>query len=128
MSIAEYLRSDLRRIVDTANNRLSSIQRAGLPASTRDEMQAQVIERARALAIRRVESTVRHLHGPVHRSYSENSQRATARVETQTPRRFKTRRYRRPGIDAWVIDTSRSNGQGRHRKGPNRSGGTDNGV
>lgn len=60
--LIKYLRADLQRIVNLANDELQGIRRAGLTDSTRRSEEARVINDARAFAIRRVESTVRYLH------------------------------------------------------------------
>jgi hypothetical protein len=60
--LVKYLKADLQRIVNSANEELKSIRCAGLIDSTRQAEEARVINDARAFAIRRVESTVRHLH------------------------------------------------------------------
>jgi hypothetical protein len=60
--LVKYLRADLQRIVNSANEELMSIRRSGLADPMRQAEEAQVIDAARAFAVRRVESTVRHLH------------------------------------------------------------------
>jgi len=59
--LADYLKVDLERIANSANEELRTIRRAGMADSARQAAEAQVIKRARAFAVRRVESTVRHL-------------------------------------------------------------------
>ncbi len=59
--LVKYLKADLQKIVNSANEELLGIRRAGLPDSTRQTEEARVINNARAFAVRRVESTVRHL-------------------------------------------------------------------
>jgi hypothetical protein len=59
--LVKYLKADLQRIVDAANEELGRIRRAGSADSTRQAEEARVINDARAFAMRRVESTVRHL-------------------------------------------------------------------
>jgi Family of unknown function (DUF5631)/Family of unknown function (DUF5632) len=59
--LVKYLRADLQRIVNSANEELMSIRRSGLADPLRQEEEARVIDAARAFAVRRVESTVRHL-------------------------------------------------------------------
>jgi hypothetical protein len=59
--LIKYLRADLQRIVNFANDQLQGIRRAGLTDSTRRLEEARVINDARAFAVRRVESTVRYL-------------------------------------------------------------------
>ncbi len=60
--LVKYLKADLQRIVNSANEELRNIRCAGLVDSTRQAEEARVINDARAFAVRRVESTVRHLH------------------------------------------------------------------
>lgn len=60
-TFAEYLRDDLERIVNSANDELKVIRRAGMADSTRQAEAARVIDDARARAVQRVESAVRDL-------------------------------------------------------------------
>jgi hypothetical protein len=60
--LVKYLKADLQRIVNSANEELKNIRCAGLVDSTRQAEEARVINDARAFAVRRVESTVRHVH------------------------------------------------------------------
>ncbi len=59
--LVKYLKADLQTIVNSANEELLGIRRAGLAESTRQAEEARVINGARAFAVRRVDSTVRHL-------------------------------------------------------------------
>ncbi|MCV7398558.1 DUF5631 domain-containing protein [Mycobacterium fragae] len=59
--LVEYLKADLQRIVNAANAELEGIRRAGMADPIRQAEEARVINDARAFAVRRVESTVRHL-------------------------------------------------------------------
>jgi hypothetical protein len=59
--LVKYLKTDLQKIVNSANEELKGIRRSGLADSTRQAEEARVIDDARAFAVRRVESTVRHL-------------------------------------------------------------------
>ena len=59
--LAEYLKKDLQRIADSANDRLRAIAEAGLDESVRQAEESRVINVARAFAVLRVESTVRQL-------------------------------------------------------------------
>jgi hypothetical protein len=59
--LVKYLRADLQRIVNSANEELKTIRRSGLADPERQAEEARVIEGARAFAVRRVESSVRHL-------------------------------------------------------------------
>jgi Family of unknown function (DUF5631)/Family of unknown function (DUF5632) len=60
-TLAEYLKADLQRITNSANNELKLIKRAGMTDSARQAEEARVIDEARARAVRRVESTIRHV-------------------------------------------------------------------
>ena len=60
-AIAKYLRKDLQRIADSANQKLRAISESNLNGPARQAEQARVINVARAFAVLRVESTVRHL-------------------------------------------------------------------
>lgn len=59
--LVEYLKADLQRIVNAANGELEGIRRAEMADPIRQAEEARVINDARAFAVRRVESTVRHL-------------------------------------------------------------------
>ncbi|OBH06579.1 hypothetical protein A5695_04755 [Mycobacterium sp. E1747] len=59
---AEYLKADLQRIADGANEQLKMIKRAGLADLARQAEETRVIDEARGRAVRRVESTMRQLH------------------------------------------------------------------
>jgi hypothetical protein len=59
--LVKYLKADLQRIVDSANEELVVIRRARMADPIRQAEEARVINGARAFAARRVESTVRHL-------------------------------------------------------------------
>jgi hypothetical protein len=59
--LVKYLKADLQKIVNAANEELMAIRRAGLADPVRQAEEARVINGARAFAVRRVESTVRHL-------------------------------------------------------------------
>jgi Family of unknown function (DUF5631)/Family of unknown function (DUF5632) len=61
-TIAEYLKADLQRIADGANEQLKMIKRAGLADLPRQAEEARVIDEARDRAVRRIESTIRPLH------------------------------------------------------------------
>lgn len=60
-TLAEYLRIDLERIVNSANEKLRAVSQAGLMDPVRRAEEARIINVARAFAVLRVESTVRHL-------------------------------------------------------------------
>ncbi|QLL07502.1 DUF5631 domain-containing protein [Mycobacterium vicinigordonae] len=62
-SLATYLKADLQRIADTANVDLRSMGHAGMTFAERRAAEARLIGEARALAQRRVESTLRQLRG-----------------------------------------------------------------
>lgn len=60
-TLAAYLKADLQRIADSANDELRAIGRAGMQYPARRDAEARVIDEARDLAVRRVESTMRQL-------------------------------------------------------------------
>jgi hypothetical protein len=60
-SLAEHLNRDLRRIASSANEKLRAISEAGLSEPVRRAEEARVTNIARAFAVLRVESTIRHL-------------------------------------------------------------------
>lgn len=60
-TLAEYLKVDLQRIATSANEDLRAIGRAGMAYPVRRDAEARVIDEARSLAVRRVESTMRQL-------------------------------------------------------------------
>ena len=62
-ALAKRLRDDLERIADSANNELMTIRRSGMTSSAQQAQEARVIDVARALAQRRVESTMHHVRG-----------------------------------------------------------------
>jgi hypothetical protein len=59
--LVKYLKADLHRIVTSANEEIKKIRCAGLVDAERRAHEARVINDARAFAVRRVESSVRHL-------------------------------------------------------------------
>lgn len=59
--IAEYLKNDLQRIANSANQRIHYLRNVGLGDDARRAEEARIINVARAFAILRVESTVRQL-------------------------------------------------------------------
>jgi hypothetical protein len=62
-TLAEHLKADLQRIADAANHELKLLKRAGMSDVSRQAAEARVIDEARGRAVRRVESTIRYLHG-----------------------------------------------------------------
>jgi hypothetical protein len=60
-ALADHLRADLQRITRSANDELKVIERAEMTNSARQAEEARVIDEARARAVRRVESTIRHV-------------------------------------------------------------------
>ena len=66
--LVKYLKTDLQRIVNSANEELKGIRLAGLTDSARRAEEARVMNEARAFAVRRVESTVRHLRNMTTKS------------------------------------------------------------
>ncbi len=86
--LVKYLKADLQRIVNSANEELKNIRCAGLIDSTRQAEEARVINEARAFAARRVESTVRHLHNMTSKSPTEHRP-VNGVDETEKTARFK---------------------------------------
>jgi hypothetical protein len=86
--LVKYLKADLQRIVNSANEELRSIRCAGLIDSTRQAEEARVINDARAFALRRVESTVRHLHNMTSKLPTEYRP-VNGAVDTEKTTRFK---------------------------------------
>ena len=86
--LVKYLKADLQRIVNSANEELKSIRCAGLIDSTRQAEEARVINDARAFAVRRVESTVRHLHNMKSKLPTEYRP-VNGAVDTEKTTRFK---------------------------------------
>jgi hypothetical protein len=86
--LVKYLKADLQRIVNSANEELKNIRCAGLIDSTRQAEEARVINDARAFAVRRVESTVRHLHNMKSKLPTERRP-VNGAVDTEKTTRFK---------------------------------------
>jgi uncharacterized protein DUF5631/uncharacterized protein DUF5632 len=86
--LVKYLKADLQRIVNSANEELKNIRCAGLIDSTRQAEEARVINDARAFAVRRVESTVRHLHSMKSKLPTEHRP-VNGAVDTEKTTRFK---------------------------------------
>ncbi|MCA2253133.1 DUF5632 domain-containing protein [Mycobacterium intracellulare] len=61
-TLADYLKADLQRIANGANDQLKMLKRPGMTDPARQAAEARVIEEARGRAVRRVESTIRYLH------------------------------------------------------------------
>ena len=91
-TLAEHLRDDLQRIVNRTNDELKLIKRAGMNDAGRHATESRVIDEARAHAVRRVESAVRHLH--TMRVSAARSTRGTraGRWPGATPAAITTRR------------------------------------
>ena len=60
-TLGDHLKADLQQIIRSANDELRTIQLARMPDFVRQAEEARVIDEARAHAVRRVESTIRHL-------------------------------------------------------------------
>jgi hypothetical protein len=86
--LVKYLKADLQRIVNSANEELKNIRCVGLVDSTRQAEEARVINDARAFAVRRVESTVRHLHNMKSKLPTEYRP-VNGAVDTENTTRFK---------------------------------------
>jgi hypothetical protein len=101
---AEYLKLDLQRIVESANEELKAIRWAVMPDFARQAAEARVIDVARGFAVRRVESTVRHLHtaAPLSPAEHRRPDEPEAAIVTEDP-----------------VGTSREDAQpGRHAASP----------
>jgi Family of unknown function (DUF5631)/Family of unknown function (DUF5632) len=89
--LVKYLKADLEKIVNSANEELMGIRRAGLADSVRQAEEARVINGARAFAVRRVESTVRHLRNMTPKLPAEHRpvNPVNGTEDTEKTRRFK---------------------------------------
>ena len=87
--LVKYLKADLQRIVDSANEELKSIRRAGWADSTRQAEESRVINEARAFAVRRVESTVRHLRNMKQKLPAAEYRPVNGADDTEKTTRFK---------------------------------------
>jgi uncharacterized protein DUF5631/uncharacterized protein DUF5632 len=85
--LVQYLKADLQRIVDSANDELTGIRRGRMADSIRQAEEARVINGARAFAVRRVESTVRHLR-KVAREFPAEYRPMHAAGESDKTQRF----------------------------------------
>jgi Family of unknown function (DUF5631)/Family of unknown function (DUF5632) len=99
--LVKYLKADLQRIVNSANEELKNIRCAGLLDSTRQAEEARVINDARAFAVRRVESTVRHLHTMKSKLPAEHRP-VNGAVDTEMTTRFKLAPPRPEPVEAPV--------------------------
>jgi hypothetical protein len=89
--LVKYLKADLQKIVNSANEELLSVRRAGLADAVRQAEEARVINSARAFAVRRVESTVRHLRNTTTKLPAEHR---TVKAVNGTDDTEKTRRFK----------------------------------
>jgi hypothetical protein len=89
--LVKYLKADLQKIVNSANEELLGIRRAGLADAVRQAEEARVINGARAFAVRRVESTVRHLRNMTPKLPAEHR---TVKAVNGTDDTEKTRRFK----------------------------------
>ena len=103
--LVKYLKADLQRIVNSANEELKNIRCAGLVDSTRQAEEARVINEARAFAVRRVESTVRHLHSMKSKLPTEHRP-VNGVDETEKTTRFKLAPPRQDPEQTRVIPTT----------------------
>lgn len=60
-AVAEHLKNDLKRIADSANERLRALRHTDVPDFARRAEEVRIIETARSYAVQRVESTIRQL-------------------------------------------------------------------
>jgi hypothetical protein len=112
--LVKYLKADLQRIVNSVNEELKNIRCAGLVDSTRQAEEARVINEARAFAVRRVESTVRHLHSMKTKLPTEQRP-VNGRDETEKTTRFKLAPPRDDPEQTTAIPVARQNSEARHR-------------
>jgi hypothetical protein len=63
--LVKHLKADLQRIVNTTNDRLTSLRRERVADPGRPAEEARIIGEARAFALNRVESTVRMLRANI---------------------------------------------------------------
>jgi hypothetical protein len=89
-TLAEHLKVDLQRIATSANEDLRAIGRTGMVYPVRRDAEARVIDEARALAVRRVESTMRQLrqmrqHTPALRSADMERTQVLPAVRDELP-------------------------------------------
>jgi hypothetical protein len=82
--IAEYLKNDLQRIANSANERIRPLRHARLGEDARRAEEARIINVARAFAVLRVESTVRQLRSG-SMTFGADYQSLDAARELQTP-------------------------------------------
>jgi Family of unknown function (DUF5631)/Family of unknown function (DUF5632) len=92
--LVKYLKADLQKIVNSANEELLSIRRAGLADPIRQAEEARVINGARSFAVRRVESTVRHLRNMAPISPTEYRPVKPVNGAADTDDTEKTRRFK----------------------------------
>ena len=86
--LVKYLKADLQKIVNSANEELLDVRRAGLADPIRQAEEARVIKGARAFAVRRVESTVRHLRNMTPKLPAEHSP-VNGADDSEKTRRFR---------------------------------------
>jgi Family of unknown function (DUF5631)/Family of unknown function (DUF5632) len=92
--LVKYLKADLQKIVNSANEELLGIRRAGLADPVRQAEEARVINGARAFAVRRVESTVRHLRNMTPKLPAEHRPVTPVNGTAGTEDTEKTRRFK----------------------------------
>jgi Family of unknown function (DUF5631)/Family of unknown function (DUF5632) len=92
--LVKYLKADLQKIVNSANEELLGIRRAGLTDPVRQAEEARVINGARAFAVRRVESTVRHLRNMTPKLSAEHRPVMPVNGTAGAADTEKTRRFR----------------------------------
>jgi hypothetical protein len=105
--LVKYLKADLQRIVDSANDELTGIRRAGMAEPIRQAEEARVINGARAFAARRVESTVRHLRRVTEGFPAEHRPMNGASEPERIPR-FRIATPAQPEMDAPTGDSEDS--------------------
>jgi hypothetical protein len=102
-----HLKADLQRIVDDANNELTRLRMAGLPHPVQRAHEARIINEARAMAIGRVESTVRGMRSTNTRTLNRQQWPSSGHLDTTPRPRFKIT----PAVSAATANTERLNRQ-----------------
>ena len=104
--VADYLRRDLQRIADSANDRLRVIAQAGLDEDTRRAEETRVFNVSRAFATLRVESTVRQIRRePIGFELSANALPPVVETTTVMPPVVETTIVMPAVVDAEVAET-----------------------
>lgn len=120
-TVAAYLREDLQRITRSANDELRKIQLADMPEFARRAEEARVVQEARARAVRRVDSAVRHVRaakpGPeVDGADLETTQVIPVVTDAETaPQEAAVGEPEDPALGEAATDEAPDTSEGRHR-------------